>query len=247
MSLNQRILSNAKRASKKESLIVSGYIRLNAGDTISFGIIQICLAFYAFLDRWDFENKSDKIKIYGKGHQIVTSLLDNDDKAQNYQTILGVRRVSRGIHHWKLKIVKHYEGKGAGYWRLTVGVIRINDAELMEKQDCIYDCKWGSFEWMYRKQISCSVVVNNSGHGTNPADTGNHKGCGAGCKAVGDVMDIFLDLESDKKCFAFGSKDKYHGIIEDDIDSGEYCLHVTFGIKDIALEIIDFQEIDHLP
>ena len=144
MSQTQAILTKAKKASKKESLIASGYIRLNGPGLITSGIIQICLAFYAFLDQWDQNNKSNKIKIYGECDQFVTSLLDNSKRANNYQTILGVRRVSKGIHHWKLKIVEHYDHNGSmqGFWRLTVGVIRINDKTLIndeQKMRNVYD------------------------------------------------------------------------------------------------------------
>ena len=71
--------------------------------------------------------------------------------------------------------------------------------------------------------------------------------CGDGCRTIGDTIDIYLDLQSDNKCFAFGLKGNYHGAVETAISEGEYCLHVTFGVKGIVLEIIDFEAIESLP
>ena len=75
------------------------------------------------------------------------------------------------------------------------------------------------------------------------------KGYGECCKTVGDIIDVYLDLESENKKLCFALKDKYYDVAEDMLDEGEYCLHVTFGVSGLALdlEIIDFEEVKSLP
>ena len=124
----------------------------------------------------------------------------------SYQSILGVVKVDKGIHHWKFKILKY--GSEMANWKLVIGITKIDklsDAQINNLLDNYISCNKASYALVAYSGSNNSFLVSQDLAGNSYRDYGEV------CKNVGDVIDMYLDL--DNLVLRFGINGKVYVIL----------------------------------
>ena len=255
MSLSVEIVERLKKVRQKDEYLVSGFIKYNSLIDIPLEIIQICIIFFMCMDAWDTKNKSKWMEISGINDQICECTNPDDNPGNNYQTVLGILSVNSGKHHWKFKITNIDFSKRA-YARISFGIVKtnkFNDKQLTN----LVNGHMAQFE-----DKSFVIIVSKSNEDQESVIMDPHS-CGSAlaaygecCNKVGDVIDMYLDLDKDEYptlCFAmngknygdiFRSKDYDHGI---QIEKTDYKMGMSLSRIGTAVELLSYQQIDTIP
>ena len=120
MSLNAAAKERLNKATHNNTLLASGYVRINSVLDVPFGIIQICLLYYLQLDYWDVNMKGNGLEISGNNYELC-ECINNDE---GHYGIFGTLSVNSGIHHWRFKISK-IDLRKKTYTRIVIGVCKM--------------------------------------------------------------------------------------------------------------------------
>ena len=69
---------------------------------------------------------------------------------------------------------------------------------------------------------------------------------GVCCRTVGDVIDMYVDLDNYRMRFAINDKN-YGYIYKDEIEQTEYAIGMTLSKVEIAIELVSYQKIQEIP
>ena len=245
MSLSAKMIERIKKGGPKDELLISGYVRTNSLMSIPYALIQICIAYFLCIEEWDVKNKGKHLKISGIYDQICECTNPEQTTWMNYQSVLGTLRVDSGKHHWKFKITKLDHVVDA-YWRIIIGVIKIDRfsqedvKKVLESYlgDC---CKMYGFVPNRRNNDSCSIDPYS---GDSPLKA--YTDC---CKDVGDIIDMYLDIDNQRLCFVL--KGKNHGDVYKEngikIDKTAYKMGMTLSCIGTAVELVSYDQIEEIP
>ena len=105
----------------KDKKLVNGYIRSNYKlKNIPTAIIQLFIAYYVILEKWNTEIKGECVVIDNEDSVFTT-------KKALYQTAFGTADIIKGKHHWKIKIEKLVKTQSwSAWWRFMIGIIDKN-------------------------------------------------------------------------------------------------------------------------
>lgn len=246
MSLKADFLNRLKRVNDRVDLLINGYVRLNTVSIVPYGIVQICILYFMLIEEWDVNNKGTFMKISGLNNQICECTNPEQDPGHNYNSVLGTVQVTSGKHHWKFKISKLDKIKA--YWRIVVGIIKINEVNDEELGQILNQA-------LSKHAKAYGAVVNydnNSSFKTKPLKKHNSihqeyevKRYGQCCENVGDVIDMYLDL--DNFTLSYTIKGVNYGNAFDNIDKAKYKMIMTLSRIGTAVELVSYQEIDEIP
>ena len=244
MSLSAEVIERLKYAANETKLLTFGYIRSNSVLDVPLGIIQLCLAFLLNVDQWDCNNKGTHLKMSGVLNQIVENTNPLEEKSENYQSILGTLTLDSGKHHWKFRIAKIDLSKPS-YARLAIGVIRINKLTKTQLNEIVetYMTKYGNVYAVILNNEDKEATVTDPDEGY---DLGNYGVC---CKDVGDIIDMYLDLDNYKMSYSINGKN-YGDPFEPhscEIAKDEYKMVMTLGQMGIAVELVSYQQVNEIP
>ena len=248
MSLNKSVIERLKCISPKNELLAHGYIRLNALMDIPSAIIQICMAFLLCFDEWDINCKGKHLEISGINNEIVECTNPDQNLGANYQTVLGKLCVSSGKHHWRFKIIK-IDLSTEVYGRIIIGVIKVktlNDENLKKLVETYFSALDNTYGFIANFKDALSYRINPKMGGSVLGDYGI---C---CKQMGDIIDMYLDIDNQLMSFAVNEKNYgyvYHGYkdLNHKIEKVEYKMGLSSSRKDIAIELVSYEEIDEIP
>ena len=237
MSLTTEVIERLKGARINVQLLIAGFVRLNSVGIVPFAIIQICIAYFMCLEEWDINHKGKFMEVSGIQNQLCECMDPETDPGSNYNSVLGIVKVNSGKHHWKFKITKLDKIKA--YWRIVIGVIKINKLNTKELNDMLNMCRYrDAYGLVINSDNRCSWRVTPDG---DYVDTPYSEYC----KDVGDVIDMYLDL--DNWTLSYGMKGvKYENIYEK-IDKAEYKMIMTLSRIGTAVELVSYQQIDKIP
>ena len=250
MSLDSAEIERLKKAKQTDILLVFGYIRNNSTLDIPFGIIQICLLYYLYVECWDVKMKGNGFKISGKNHEVCECMNHEEEHRKCCQAILGILSVNTGKHHWKFKISKIDLSKPT-YTRIAIGIIKmdgLNEQELSggigyDKLHLVFDRFYGFAVCTNRD--SSSELMNPNLPGTFAGHTKDI--C---CNEVGDIIDMYLDLDNQQ--LHFGLKGQmFNDVYGKDpsiiIEQTDYKMGMIMARSGTAIQLISYQPIDAIP
>ena len=245
MSLKADFLNRLKRVNGRDDLLITGYVRLHAVSIVPYEIVQICILYFMLIEGWDVKNKGKFMEISGQNKQICECTNPEKNAGHNYNSILGTVQVNSGKHHWKFKITKL--DKMDAWWRITIGVIKINEVDDKQLDDILNNT-------LVKHSKAYGAVINfnnNAAFKTGPpkepvpykdSEQSNYGKC---CRKVGDVIDMYLDL--DNLTLSYTIKGVNYGNAYNDIDKAEYKMIMTLSRIGTAVELVSYQEIHEIP
>ena len=243
MSLKAAFLDRLKRVNKDVDLLISGYVRLNTQSIVPYGIVQIVIVYFMVIEEWDIKNKGKFMEVSGINNQICECTNPEEKPGSNYNSVLGIMQVNSGKHHWKFKITKLDEMKA--FWRIVIGIIMINKVDDNQLKN-ILKADLSKHGKAYGAVVN---YENKDSYKTKPMffhawdyEVTEYGEC---CKNVGDVIDMYLDL--DNYTLSYAIKGVNYGNAFEDIDKTEYKMILTLSRIGTAVELVLYEEIDEIP
>lgn len=243
MSLSAKAISRLKRVHPRDELLACGFVRANSKKNLALEIIQICMLFFISCEEWDMEYKGKWLEISGPFNQFVE--YTNPQTNPSCQSAIGSLRVSSGKHHWKFKLTK-IDLSTKVTIRIAIGIINMNEvteSDLKDMKDTFLSNAHGLLANVH--DSTCFTMEPKSG-GTSLSTYGT-------CfNKVGDILDMYLDLDNGKLCFAVN--DEYYGHIYDQeedpdyvIEKVEYKMGLTLNGVGTAVELVSYEEMEEIP
>ena len=207
--------------------LMAGFIRSKVSDKMNAptGILQLCLIYYLIFEEWDETKKGSHLEIPNSLRTIC------ECSCSGYQTILGSKLCSKGIHQWTIQLLK-VKQPFATNWSNVVGIVDTSllnkntdyDGYLNHRKDTIY-----FFIGWLRASNGQRIYKR---HGAQ------FQAYGAPFKTAKDIIDIYLDLN--KGTLGFGINGKDYGIAYSVDTTREYKLFVTMSGKGTSFEILSY-------
>ena len=209
-----------------QSLII-GFTKDCKSTNIPDDIINLCFNYYTLTDIWDINNKSDRIQITNSSFTICKMLI------YKYATIVANQVCRKGIHHWRLKLIKSIINES-----ITLNynnIIGIVDTETLNSESVYFDYqeavgRHSCYYLMgYLRFAECCKLWN-----------GKEKiRFEKKFKDTNDIIDVWLDLDHGILSYYLGKENCW--IVTNEIDTNkEYKLYVTINGRGTSFEILSY-------
>eukprot|EP01084_Bolivina_argentea_P000504 945_1 len=208
--------------------LMYGFARFHCDRLVPDAIIDMCLNYYVIFEEWDNGWKSDLIVITEKYNNRCTVI----DNSNCFHTVLGIKRVKYGKHHWRIKLKEYISNWG--YWRNVVGIVKTSQFEksMLQSNICVnFEQGYFFIGWACHK--TQSVI-------TSDKNTHKLKPYGRAMVMFGDIVDIYLDLEYGTLSFALNGE--YFGVSHRVDINTEYRLCITINGKDTSFQILSYTQ-----
>ena len=236
MATTQTLVEKLKEVNIKDKYAVTGYIREQSFKDIPYGIMQICILFFAFIERWSSDYKAAEIQITDR-IATITAKYTGALRSVLGDTIV----ISKGIHHWRLKLL---QVNGTTNWKVAIGIVQVKNITAKQLKNYVKSYLthyiYGSTE-----NIRAHVFVACRNQGLDPKVIGyKTKYHDTYCKN-NDIIDMYLDLNT--KRLSFAVNDEYLGIAKSDIPPLEYRMGVSISGWGTSVELISYSELNEMP
>ena len=218
----------------EEELFCKGYARLFSDNKyIPEDIICLLIMFYRLFEEWLYYTK---MKITKSDTIYFNDICEC--QTSGAQTVYGISDVSKGYHHWTLKLLKFNPNNQQHLYesyRIIVGITGSdhkrdysysnNYTSIIDNQ---YQFIWNYKEYNKKEALSGLAPDISNGYDKQYGQVGKQ----------GDFIDIYLDF--DQKTISFGINGKDYGVAFENIELGIYRLAVTLTGNGTSMQIMSY-------